>query len=138
MSTQSGPLAQTELSAVTSSLPLPCPITMTITDKNIYYVGSPLPVPPNISQGSGSSLSPSKSLIQLTEREKKPHPLLALMLSFITPMKGEPEHEGVSSPLLPFFPRNSPYPTFNFHFSFLTHFRKKRGKAKKEGGRVSK
>lgn len=61
MSTLSGPLAAAELSSVASSLPLPCPITMTITDKNIYYVGSPLPVPANISQGSGSSLSPSKA-----------------------------------------------------------------------------
>lgn len=66
-------------------------------------------------------------------RGKKTHPLLALMLSFITPMKGESEHEGVSSPLLLFFSLNSSSPLLIFT-SFPTHF-KKRGKERKEAGR---
>lgn len=49
----------------------------------------------------------------VNRRKKNPtHPPLALMLSFISPMKGEPEHEGVSSPLLPF----SSLPTLPPHF----------------------
>lgn len=136
MSTQSGPLALAELSAVASSLPLPCPITMTITDKNIYYVGSPLPVPPNISRGSGSSLSPSKASFSWKKKyknQKSQHPLLALMLPFIAPMKGEPEHEGVSSPVLLFFSQLF-LPNFNFHLFPCLFQKRGRRRRRLEGG----
>lgn len=54
------------------------------------------------------------------------------MLSFISPMKGEPEHEGVSSPRLLFFSPNSPSPLLIFISLFLLISEKNEGK---EGGR---
>lgn len=65
-------------------------------------------------------------------RKKKTHPLLALMLSFISPMKGEPEHEGVSSLLFLFFSLNSPSPLLIFISLFLLISEKGEGE---EGGR---
>lgn len=115
---------------------------MTITDKNIYYVGSPLPRPSKHLSAERLLTITLKSLIQLTGEGGKKFPtstLLALMLSFITPMKGEPEHEGVSSRLL-FFSLNSFSRTFNFFplslflsLSFPTHFREKKQQKKKRG-----
>lgn len=64
------------------------------------------------------------------EKKKSQHPLLALMLPFIAPMKGEPRHEGVSSPLLLFFSQLF-LPNFNFHlFPYLFQ---KRGSARRRG-----
>lgn len=54
------------------------------------------------------------------------------MLSFITPMKGEPEHEGVSSPPLLFFSLNSSSPLLIFISLLLLISEKGEGE---EGGR---
>lgn len=67
MSTQSGPLgADRAIRPPTPSRPLPRPITMTITDKNIYYVGSPLPRPSKHLSAERLFTITLKSLIQLT------------------------------------------------------------------------
>lgn len=55
------------------------------------------------------------------------------MLSFISPMKGEPEHEGVSSPPLLFFSLNSPSPLLIFISLFLLISKKKGGGGREEG-----
>lgn len=56
------------------------------------------------------------------------------MLSFISPMKEEPEHEGVSSPLLLFFSHSSPSPLLIFISFFLLISEKRGRKRRREGG----
>lgn len=70
----------------------------------------------------------------VNRKEKKTHPPLASMLSFISPMKEEPEHEGVSSPLLLFFSHSSPSPLLIFISFFLLISEKRGRKRRREGG----
>lgn len=111
------------------SLLLPCPITMTTTDKNIYYLLSPLPVPsppprPTI-------ISPGISLLSLSHcRPQKPHSVnkkninpwpLHFFLSL--KMKELPVPGHVSS----FLNSVSSLLHFNLYYPFFHPFWKKEG-----------